>query len=400
MYARATALLSRGLVVVLSERRKGHATTESELAMSSPAHAPRVPEGRPNRRYFVTTALLVVATVLGIAGLLIALWLVRETIVWLVAAAFLAFSIEPLVRIFQQRGMGRGMATTLAFLVIGGAVLFFAIALIPSVVDGAQALKEKIPEYVEQLQSTGPSDSLNADEAIESAGSAAEGAASFFENANKVLDLVGGLASAGFAAFMIFTFTLYFLVYGRELLQRTTGLMPSSYRAPFLSAVREIFTMNTGYWYGKFLIALIAGLTCYVSMRLLGLPYAAPLSVFVAITDLIPNIGATIGTIPVVIVGLLEEPWKGVAIGAILILYQQIENNLITPKVFKKTVEIHPFLSVVTVIVFSALLGIVGALIAVPVTKGIQILVDALREGRREAVATSPSSGLAPTTKK
>lgn len=368
--------------------------------MSSPAPPVRgVPEGRPNRRYFVTTALLVVATVLGIAGLLIAVWLVRETIVWLVAAAFLAFSIEPLVRIFQRRGMGRGMATTLAFLAIGGAILFFAIALIPSVVDGAQALKEKIPEYVEQLQSTGASGSLNADGAIESAGSAAEGAASFFENANRVLDLVGGLASAGFAAFMIFTFTLYFLVYGRELLQRTAGLMPPSYRVPFLSAVREIFTMNTGYWYGKFLIALIAGLTCYVSMRLLGLPYAAPLSVFVAITDLIPNIGATLGTIPVVIVGLLEEPWKGVAIGAILILYQQIENNLITPKVFKKTVEIHPFLSVVTVIVFSALLGIVGALIAVPVTKGIQILVDAVREGRREAVATAPSSGRAQTAK-
>ena len=77
--------------------------------------------------------------------------------------------------------------------------------------------------------------------------------------------------------------------------------------------------------------------------------YAAPLAIFVGITDLIPNIGATLGTIPVVIVGLLEEPWKGVVAGAVLILYQQVENNLITPKVFKKTVGIssnseHPLL--------------------------------------------------------
>ena len=79
------------------------------------------------------------------------------------------------------------------------------------------------------------------------------------------------------------------------------------------------------------------------------------------------------------------------------IAYQQIENNLITPKVFKRTVEIHPFLSVVTVIVFTALFGIVGALIAIPVTKGIQYVVDAVREGRRahaaEAVVRADAGG-------
>jgi predicted PurR-regulated permease PerM len=146
--------------------------------------------------------------------------------------------------------------------------------------------------------------------------------------------------------------------------------------------------MNQGYWYGKFLIGVIAGLTTFVTMKLLGLPFAAPLSVFVGITDLIPNIGATLGTIPVVIVGLLEEPWKGIVAGAVLILYQQVENNLITPKVFKKTVEIHPFLSVVTVLVFTALFGIVGALVAVPVTKGILIAVDAVREAHGARPAT------------
>jgi predicted PurR-regulated permease PerM len=349
-----------------------------------------VPEGRPNRRYFVVTALVVVAVILAVCALLIGLWLVRETIVWLVAAGFLAFSIEPLILIFVRRGMGRGLATTLAFLLIAAGVLVFSLAIIPAIVDGARELKENIPAYVEQLQGTGASDSLNADQAIESAGSAAQGAAGFFESSGKVLSLVGGLASAGFAAFMIFTFTLYFLVYGRELVQRAGGLMPESYRAPFVDATRRIFVMNKGYWYGKFLIGLIAGLTTFVTMELLGLPYAAPLSLFVGITDLIPNIGATLGTVPVVIVGLLEEPWKGVVAGAVLILYQQVENNLITPKVFKQTVEIHPFLSVVTVIVFTSLFGIVGALIAVPVTKGIEILVAAVREGRATAHLQPP----------
>jgi predicted PurR-regulated permease PerM len=258
--------------------------------------------------------------------------------------------------------------------------------LIPAIVDGAHALKEKIPAYVDQLQNTDAAEALNADDAIQTAGNSAEGSARFFESSGKVLSLVGGIASAGFAAFMIFTFTLYFLVYGRELVDRVSGLMPASYRGPFRDAIRQIYHVNKGYWYGKFLIAVIAGLTTFVTMKLLGLPFAAPLSLFVAITDLIPNIGATLGTIPVVVVGLLEEPWKGVVVGAVLILYQQLENNLITPKVFKETVEIHPFLSVVAVIVFTALFGIVGALIAVPVTKAIEILIAAVRQGRRTAL--------------
>jgi predicted PurR-regulated permease PerM len=349
-----------------------------------------VPEGRPNRRFFATATLVVVAVVLGVIALLLGLWIVRETVVWLVAAGFLAFSIEPLIRMFTRRGLGRGASTALAFTLIAAVILIFSLAIIPSVVDGAKALKDHIPAYVDQLQNTDASDALNADQAIESTGNAAAESASFFDGSGRVLDFVGGLVHSGFAAFMIFTFTLYFLVYGRDLVRMASGLMPAAYREPFVGATRAIFKINKGYWYGKFLIGVIAGLTTFVTMKLLGLPYAAPLALFVGITDLIPNIGATLGTIPVVIVGLLEEPWKGAVAGGVLILYQQVENNLITPKVFKETVEIHPFLSVVAVIVFTSLFGIVGALIAVPVTKAIEILFAAFRAGRRTAVLEPP----------
>src|SRR5215218_7503361 len=116
--------------------------------MASIAPRLQTPEGRPNRRFFAAATLIVFAVVLAVCAFLIGLWLVRETIVWLVAAGFLAFSIEPLIRIFTRRGIGRGWSTGLAFLVITGVVLFFAIALIPSVVDAAQGLKAAIPGYV------------------------------------------------------------------------------------------------------------------------------------------------------------------------------------------------------------------------------------------------------------
>src|SRR6185312_8565332 len=173
--------------------------------MASIGPALDVPEGRPNRRFIAVATLVAVAVILAVAALLIGVWLVRETVVWLVAAAFL---------------------------VITAVILFFAIALLPAIVDAAQGLKAAIPGYVEQLQNSGAPDSLNADEAIQTAGDTAEGASNFFETSGKVLDLVGALASAGFAVFMIFTFTLYFLVYGRDLLNGLTGLMPFPYRAP------------------------------------------------------------------------------------------------------------------------------------------------------------------------
>src|SRR5215204_1266446 len=122
------------------------------MAVSGPDLA--VPAGRPNRRFFVTTALVVVAVVLVVCALLIGLWLVRETIIWLVAAGFLAFSIEPLVQMFQRRGVGRGASTTLAFVVIAAGVLVFAIAILPAVANGAEELADKIPAYVDQLQAT------------------------------------------------------------------------------------------------------------------------------------------------------------------------------------------------------------------------------------------------------
>ena len=339
----------------------------------------------PNVRDLVRSTLVVVAVVLLVAAALVG--------VWLVAAGFLAFSIEPLVRAFQRRRMGRGAATALAFTTLAAVVLIFAFVIVPPVVDGAKDLADRVPAYVEQLQDSSVSDALNTDGAIESAGSAAQDTGNFFARGNSIVDAIGALASGGFALFMIFTFTLYFLVYGRDLVGRVEARLAPHARRPFRRALAETYDMNQGYWFGKFLIGVIAGLTTYVTMKLLGLPYAAPLALFVGITDLIPNIGATLGTIPVVIVGLLEEPWKGVAVGAVLILYQQVENTLITPKVFKKTVEIHPFLSVVTVIVFTALFGIVGALVAVPVTKAIQIAVDAVQEARTARSETPAAAG-------
>jgi predicted PurR-regulated permease PerM len=336
---------------------------------------------------------LILAVALGIAALLILAWFSRQGLIWILAGAFLAFSIDPLVQLLRRRlKLGVGKAISLAFGIIAALLLVITFIVVPPMIDQAKALEEKIPQYVAQLQGTSASDFLNADGAIAALGSAAKKTVNLFRQAGRIVDLVGAAASGLFALFMIFTFTIYFLVYGRGLRRGIAARLPARSSPHFLGATREMYEMNQGYWYGKFLIALIAGTTCWVGMTVLGLPFAAPLSVFVAITDLIPNIGATIGTIPVAIVGFLEEPWKGVVITAWLILYQQVENNLITPKVFKKTVEMHPLVSIVAVTLGGMMFGILGTLLAIPAVKAAQIAAEGVRASRAAGPQPPPLS--------
>jgi len=337
-----------------------------------------LPESR--RRRLAGDALVVVAVVLATASLLAVVFATRAFIVWVLAAGFLAFSIDPLAQALRRKArVGRGGSITLAMVVIG--LVFFLIGLIvvPSVVDGANALLDAVPDYAEQLEDSGFIQSIGAEDQVETAEDGTQQIANFFSGVSSILGAIGAFASGAFAGFMIFVMTIYFMVYGRDLRRSVARKLGPHREQRFLNTTKQIYDMTRGYWYGKFIIAVIAGLFVYVPMVLLDIPYAAPLALFVAITDLIPNIGATIGAIPVVGVALFESWWKGVIMLAVIVIYQQLENSVITPKVFQKAIDLHPFLSFVVVLFFGALFGIIGTLLALPVTAAVKIILEELR---------------------
>jgi predicted PurR-regulated permease PerM len=321
-----------------------------------------------------------VAVVLATVALLAVVFATRAFIVWLLAAGFLAFSIDPLAQALRRKTrVGRGGSIALAMAVIG--LVFFVIGLIvvPAVVDGANALLDGVPAYAEQLEDSGFIQSIGAEDQVETAEDATQEIANFFSGVSSILGAIGAFASGAFAAFMIFVLTIYFMVYGRDLRRGLARRLGPGREQRFLDTTKRIYDMTKGYWYGKFIIAVIAGLFVYIPMVLLDIPYAAPLALFVAITDLIPNIGATIGAIPVVGVALLESWWKGLIMLAVIVVYQQLENSVITPKVFEKAIDLHPFLSFVVVLFFGALFGIIGTLLALPVTAAVKIVLEEIR---------------------
>lgn len=338
---------------------------------------------RSRRRRLASDAFVVTCVVLTVAAILAVAWSTRAIITWVLAAGFLAFSIDPLVQWLRKRAhVGEGGGIALAMVVIG--LVFFGVGLVvlPPVIEGARSLANELPQYADQLKGSGFIQSLNAEGTVDNAQEGTEQVATFFQGVSTLLGTIGAFASGAFAAFMIFVLTIYFLVYGRDIRRLLADRLPGGGGPRFLVTSRRIYDATMGYWYGKFVIAVIAGLSVYIPMVILNIPFAAPLAFFVALTDLIPNIGATLGAIPVVGVALFESWWKGLIMLIVIIVYQQIENSVITPKVFQKAIDLHPFLSFVVVLFFGALFGIVGTLLALPITAAIKIVLEEVRRPR------------------
>jgi predicted PurR-regulated permease PerM len=156
----------------------------------------------------------------------------------------------------------------------------------------------------------------------------------------------------------------------------------------------EIYRSTAGYVAGNLIISFVAGITAYIAMTLLGVPFAVPLAVLMAFLDLIPLVGATIGG---VIIGLVtafnDFPTDTIIWAIIFIVYQQLENNVLQPLVYRKTVNVAPLLVIVSILIGSTLLGVLGALVAIPVAAAVQIVVRAVWEERQKQTSVVlPSS--------
>jgi len=157
----------------------------------------------------------------------------------------------------------------------------------------------------------------------------------------------------------------------------------------------------SGYITGNLAISVICGITTFIVLLILGMPYAAPLALLVAVLDLIPLVGATLGGALLVVVGLFVEPWKAVVLLVYIVVYQQVEGSVLQPLVYSKAVQLNGLVILIALLVGGQLLGIPGALLAIPVAEIIRIVVTELLAYRRttqEANEPVVASSSPPTT--
>jgi predicted PurR-regulated permease PerM len=290
-------------------------------------------------------------------------------------ALFLAIGLNPAVTQVQRWGVPRAgavaiIALTVVLLLAGGIV-----ALIPPLVTQTSQLVANVPDFIESLQRNQTvNDLITRYDIVTKVQNALD--------AGTVGNALGGVVGGAklvfgtiFNVLTVLVLTIYFMASFERIKAGAYSLVPASRRTRVRLLTDEILTKVGAYMVGALAIAVLAGLCTWVFAVILGLAYPFALAVVVAVCDLIPQIGATLGAVIVSLVGFASSLTAGIACAVFFIVYQQIENYLIYPSVMRRSVKVSDVAAVVAALLGVALFGVVGALVAIPMVAAIQLLL-------------------------
>jgi len=333
----------------------------------------------------------------GAIGVLVAMGLVdmlgklSQILTLIAVAAFIAIGLDPLVRMLQRRGLRRSWAVTVVFLGLILVVAAFIAAIVPTLVSQAGQLVNNLPGQVDDLRKTEWLSKLDQDYGvIENASNQLQ---QRLKNGDTWFSLFGGILGAGravvsgfFSVISVLVLTLYFLASLRGIAESCYRLAPSSRRERVKLLGDEIIRRIGGYVAGQVGVATINGVLTFFLCLILGLPYSALLAITVGLLGLIPLVGATIGAVVVVLVGLFQSATVAIVIAVYYIIYQQVENYVIAPRIMSRTVAVPGAIALIAALAGGALLGVLGALLAIPVAAAILLVVQEVLIPRQDRV--------------
>ena len=314
---------------------------------------------------------------------------ISSVITLIVVALFLALGLEPVVAFLQRRGLRRGMAVATVFLGVVAAVVGFAWAVVPTVVTQAGELTQNLPQLVEKVETSSLVQRLDREYGI--VDNLSTQLQQRLANGETVVQLFGGVFGAGlavvsgaFSTFTVLVLTLYFTASLRVTTEAAYRLVPASRRARVQLLGDEVIRRIGGYIAGQVAVASINAFCTYVLLNILRLPYALVIAITVGVLGLIPLVGATLGAVVVVSVALFHS-WQFALIALVYyVVYQQLENYFIAPRIMARTVAVPGFVAIIAALVGATLLGVVGALVAIPVAAGVLLVIQEVLIPRQE----------------
>ena len=326
---------------------------------------------------------------LTVAGGAFALYTVRQILVQVVIAVFVAVSLDPAVRLLIRRGVRRSVAVAvivvLALVVLAG----FFWSMVPPVVGQGSDLLRIIPQYLVELPERSQAyrevaDRYGLTEKLTEYAKTLPG-----KIGGGALGVITGIFSALLNVLLVTVLTIYFMADLPRVRRGIVRLVPRQGRPRAAQAINVVVDKVGGYMIGNLIISLFAGVSSFVCLFLLDVPFALPLAFFVAVTDLIPLIGATVGAVGCTVVALVTGGvWPGaIVVAAFFLLYQQLENYLIAPRVLRNTVDLSSIAVLLAALVGGAIVGVVGALMAIPVVAAIKVLMTPVVEALNEPPA-------------
>jgi len=313
----------------------------------------------------------------------------RDIIIWLIAALFLSFALEPAVNwIVKKWGWRRGAATGLVLFGLALLLLVVVASMVPLVVNQVQQLVNDVPMWLNQasvyterwfgVELTGQrilEQVTNADQAV---GRIASNLAS-----------VGAfMLSLLFQVLTIGLFTFYFVADGPRLRRAVCSVLPPRRQREVLDAWEIAVDKTGGFLYSRLLLAAMSAGFSFIALSLLGVPFPLPLALWMGlVSQFIPVVGTYIAAAVPLLVALLEDPWSALFFLIYVLVYQQIENYLLSPRITAQTMQLHPAIAFFAALAGGAISGVLGAFMALPAAAVIQATVSSYVR-RHEVVET------------
>ncbi len=341
-----------------------------------------MPTDRASRNSHVTPrdVLVVVGVVLAVALALFLLFELRRVLVWLFLAVFFAAVLAPLVdrveRTVARRGAAVAIVVVAITVLLGGIAFAFARPVITQSVEFADDLPATIDRIRDAPVIRDLRERFDIDSRVGSVGS---------DLPNQLVGLSGplltvfasiGQAIVGFISIVVFT--IFLLLYGPRLVRTSDEALPDQVRGPTTRIAERSMRAVSGWVVGNVLTSVVAAIASLMALLALGVPYAFLLALWVAVADLVPLIGATMGALPAIIVAFLHSVTAGIVVTVFFIVYQQFENHVLQPLVYGRTIRLNPFVVLLAVVIGVELAGFIGAVVALPVAGVVQVAVEEL----------------------
>jgi predicted PurR-regulated permease PerM len=321
---------------------------------------------------FTKKVLIVTAVALG----LFLLWLVRHVVILVFMAAILAAGIAPAVRWVRVRWrfwfhkqIPRGTAVLIVYLPFVVVVVTVALVLVPRLMTDFRELSAQLPVLIEQ-------NILRPMEKHVPMTAVREALRDSHMPEGKMFGYVRGAATAVGSVIAILFMVAYMLIDAQRLRNLILLIYPPDVRSVRRRTLVRIGRRMSAWLSGQLLLAVIIGVTTFIALVLLRIPYALPLAILAAVGELVPVIGPILGAAPACAIALLHSPWQFWSMLVFAILLQKFENLFIAPKVMSKKVAVSPLAVFIAFMMGASLLGLIGAILAIPVAAILQVAFE------------------------
>jgi predicted PurR-regulated permease PerM len=317
-------------------------------------------------------------TLVALGVLLYMLYLVRSVLGLLLIAVFLAVALGPAVDRVSRLKLPRPASILIVFLCLFLAIFLIGLIVVPPIVNEVQGFAKHVPKYIDDVRANHTlreyDDKYDITKKIQD--QAASLPSKLGQAAGALQAVTVGVFSTILQLVTVLTITFFLLLDGGRIVNFVFGQSRPHHESRMRHVAGEIYGATGGYVAGALSLATAAGITTYIVLRILGVPFAVPLAVLMAFFDLIPLVGSTIGGVLVGVVTVFGNfPTDTLVWTAFVVIYQQFENSVLQPLVYRRTVNLHPLAVITAILVGSSLLGVLGALVAIPIAAAVQIVL-------------------------